>query len=53
MPDQEAKDNPESFVSDEEMYEAAAPDVGDGTPETAPEVTPKLSLRERVKLALQ
>ena len=53
MADKEAYENPESFASDEEMAEAHDPEVGDGTPETAPEVTPRLKLGERIKLALQ
>jgi hypothetical protein len=49
MPDQEAVEYPESFASDEEMAAAHDPNVGDGTPWTAPEVRPKVTIVDRLR----
>lgn len=49
MPDQT---KPEEAVGPEEAYEAGNPDVGEGTPQTAPQRPPELSLVERVRLIL-
>lgn len=49
MPDQEAVENPESFASYEEEAEAQDERVGSGTPETAPEVKPKVTIADRLR----
>jgi hypothetical protein len=49
MPDQEAVEYPESFVSVEEMAAANDPRVGSGTPQSAPEVKPKVTFVDRLR----
>lgn len=49
MPDEEAQTYPESFASEEEMADAHDPDIGDGTPRTAPEVKPKVTIVDRLR----
>jgi hypothetical protein len=43
---------PHENIGPEEIAEANNPDVGEGTPESAPEHRPSLSVLERLRLRL-
>lgn len=49
MPDQEAVEHPESFASYEEEAAAQDPRVGGGSPQTAPEVKPKVMVLDLLR----